>query len=130
MEESKSNSYDNSSAGELETLRRQQSVENVFQKRREIYQGFNKVDFVALQRCYLCESTKIEPGFDKEGFGFFQCKKCEFLFQNPRLRKEKYYRLYCESEFTEIGSITRLLMEFDLSRSIRAQNLHFVKIGN
>ena len=102
MEKSKNNSYDNSSIRTLEKLRPQRSVENISQKRREIFQGFNKADFVALQRCYLCESTKIEQIFDKEGFGYFQCKKCEFLFQNPRLKKEKYYRAYCESEFAKM----------------------------
>lgn len=102
MEENKNSAYDKSSLGDLEKMRPKQNVDKVCEKRREIYQGFDKSDLVVLQSCYLCNSAEIGHIFNKEGFSYFQCKECEFLFQNPRLRKKEYYRIYCKSEFSEI----------------------------
>jgi hypothetical protein len=71
MEDTKKNTNENSSFGELEKVRSQQSVDKICKKRRGIYQGFDKADFVVSQKCNLCESSKIEHIFDKEGFGYF-----------------------------------------------------------
>lgn len=57
-------------------------------------------DFIDIQ-CPACDSSQYEKKFEKYGFSYVVCKKCETLFTNPRPSMEAMKKFYVHSSSSE-----------------------------
>jgi SAM-dependent methyltransferase len=56
--------------------------------------AFMKID------CPACSNTKLVSQFDKMGFSYVQCEKCETLFVSPRPAHQDLMKIYVDSPST------------------------------
>lgn len=74
--------------------------------------------------CPACDSTAVEPAFEKSGFGMITCRHCGTLFQSPRPPREDFARFYQESSSAHYWANTF----FPAVAEVRRQNLFRPKV--
>ncbi|MFQ6049521.1 MAG: class I SAM-dependent methyltransferase [Candidatus Paceibacterales bacterium] len=50
-----------------------------------------------VKKCFLCESSKRDILFKKEGFTFFRCQECSFVYSDPQIKEDKLVSAYKSS---------------------------------
>lgn len=50
-----------------------------------------------LKQCPVCDSCRIYTEFNKEGYNYCKCKRCGFIFVNPRPDMEELKEIYDEN---------------------------------
>jgi len=50
--------------------------------------------------CAVCGSEQKQLLYKVKGFDIVQCKKCDFVFVDPRIKNEDLYKIYSDNYFT------------------------------
>lgn len=53
--------------------------------------------------CSVCGSQQYKLLYKVKGFDIVQCKDCDFVFVNPRIKNSDLYKIYSENYFTNTG---------------------------
>lgn len=58
-----------------------------------------KFKMTKVKSCLICKNKKLKLSFVKNGYCFFECRKCKFIFVNPRPSEKTLARLYTKDFF-------------------------------
>jgi len=73
--------------------------------------------------CNLCGGNETRRLFEKEGFTFVQCRRCSFIYVNPKLTQEETKRVYLPEYYQE----RQIAQESPFFTRIYQKHLRFIQ---
>jgi len=55
-----------------------------------------------VDKCLVCENNKLQLLFEKEGFDFLHCNRCDLIMANPQIKEEALRRNYKGSSSSDV----------------------------
>lgn len=82
-----------------------------------------------LESCPICENRRFKPLFSHDGFQYFICRKCSFVFVNPRLN-DKGSSIWYNSDYYNAALGKEIYINRGNERyfSVSLNSLHFSKV--